>query len=199
MWWTRRSNKDSVSVINSAAKEAGKSAVQKSGEKVAEQLGTYIAGLMMSAAVSLIVGTIAGTGIGKLIEVLLKGVNKSEQLLNSLISEPYVTGTREIHHALASSPRTEEELRFRDDQLRAGIQKLQSALTFAIDCNDEDQQLFILFIISLSEASLPGGLESAVRRLDAMGLLLGPQIEATKHKLSTLPVPEPVISGEQAM
>jgi hypothetical protein len=138
---------------------------KKSAEKFGEHLGHNFAEYFVSAAAAAVTGSIIGVGFGALIEALLKGADRNEQILKSLASEPFDTGTREVLHALSlqSSATT-----YRDDALKFGIQKLHSALTLAEHASDEDQQIFILFLIGISEAKLSNGLESSELRFDAI-------------------------------
>jgi hypothetical protein len=186
-FWGQSENQALVSVLSDVIQGAAK----KSAEKTGEAVGQQIARLFVSAAGAAAVGSVVGVGLGVLIEGLIKGADKNRSLLKSLILEPYATGVREIRHALALPP-TISEPGFRTDTMRFGIGKLHTALTFAMDAHDEDQQIYILFLIASAEATLPGGLESAAKRLDAMGTILLRQMQETNNRLSMMATPEPM-------
>jgi hypothetical protein len=99
MWRKRKPRRDVVSSIISAAKQVFIETAKKAGEKVSEQLATFVAGLVVAPA-SAIVGVALGAGTGKFIEVLLKAVDKTEQKLDWLVSNPFNTGIGEIQHAM---------------------------------------------------------------------------------------------------
>ena len=174
-----KQNLDLPGVIVDAVEQMTK----KSAEKVGEHVGRNFAEYFVSAAVATAAGSIIGVGFGALIEALLKGADRNEQMLNSLTSEPFATGTREVLHALSlrSSATT-----YRDDALKFGIRKLHSALTLAEHANDEDQQIFILFSIGISEAQLRGGLESSEIRFAAMREILAARIQKMNQDIDGL-------------
>jgi hypothetical protein len=179
-YWGGAPNHDLLCVITDVIAQVG----GRSAEKAGEQVGTEFSQFFLSAAASAAVGAVAGVGCEVLIRALLmgaeqflKGPDKNQQMIGLLTSEPFVTGTREILHALSLKASSSSSDAFRDNNLRAGVQKLQSALTFAENKNDRDQEIFILFLIGISESLLPGGLESSAVRFESMMTILSAQAQ----------------------
>jgi hypothetical protein len=188
-YWGGAPNHDLLCVIADVIAQVG----GRSAEKAGEQVGTEFAQFFLSAAASAAVGAVAGVGCEILIRALLvgaeqflKGPDKNQQMIGLLTSEPFVTGTREILHALSLKASSSSSNAFRDNNLRGGLQKLQSALTFAENKNDKDQEVFILFLIGISESLLPGGLESSAVRFESMIAILENQVQERDIGISEL-------------
>jgi len=170
----------------------GKQVGRKTGEELGKQAAAdFFAEYFVATSVAIVVGSIAGAGFAALIGALIREANnllngpkRNEVVLESLISEPFTTGTREILHTLSLDVHSYTD--FRNDNLRLNISKLQSALTHAQNLNDNEQRVFILFLIGIAESILPGGLNSSAIRFRTILPLLEEQIDTLNSGIAEL-------------